>query len=1129
MGALVQFGRGKWKQDIASVALAIGMSVVTSTLAQAACTPNAVDATTPAPGSMVSCTGATLDQNLDAGYGTGNQTGITINVGDGASVESNARIGIWVGDAVINNGAGSTILGWTDGIVSATGSVAGTNSGSITGTNGTAITAVTGVTLTNHAAGAISGGVSGIVSTGGAINIDNAGSITGITGYGINGSSSVTLTNRAGAIVTGADGIRSTGGAVTVDNAGSITGTGDWGIDAFADVTVVNLAGGNISGGVRGGIQSRDGNITLDNSGSITSSNPSATVSALTGSLTLINRAGASINGNVVAVLGNLDVQNSGDIGGITGPGVKVVNTETGTIGYIAALGEGTINNFGTVTNGIVGNGSLVNHAGGRILGSVSGIGGGGLSVVNLAGGHIEIVVTDKSVDNSGTIGGVGLGGSAQLVNNAGASIINSTYGVMANLGSTSSILNAGDILGGTFGIMAVSDVSITNSGTISGTAAASGGLVVGGALQLVNNAGASIEGSVFGISTGFSGGSASIVNAGRISGGTAAIQFAAPGNTLTLLPGSVISGNVIGFGSDTLQLGGNGVANFDISQLGVDPTLQYSGFTTFNKFDSSLWSLTGNSTYSGPVNVNGGTLAVNGNLAAASLLTVGAGGILGGNGVLGATVINGGTLAPGNSIGALTMSSLDMTAASTYLVQVSGAASDQTIVTGAAAIAGKVSVDPLTRLTSTTTYTIVNAGTLTGTFDSVSLTNNFGRNVRLSYAGNNVLLTLDPGLLSPALTGNVTFNQKSVAAGIDSAIVGGAVLPANFDALFALLGDPLLDALSQFSGEIHASAKSSMIEESHFVRGAINDRLRSAFGGAGAPLVPVLAYGPGETPMLVAPDHGGLALWSHAFGSRGEIEGDGNAAGLDHSTGGLLMGADSLVGDWRIGLLAGYSHTGLAIADRSSSGSNDNYHVGLYGGTEWGNLAFRSGLAYTWHDLSTNRSIKIPGLNEALSANYNVGTLQAFGELGYGIEMGSTRFEPFANLASVNLHNGSFAEQGGAVALSGASSATGVTFTTLGLRAEHALTLGTIDATLRGMVGWRHAFGDATPKSELAFSVGDAFTIAGTPMARDSAVVEAGLDMKLTPGATFGLSYIGQLSGVAQDHGFKANLNVGF
>jgi outer membrane autotransporter protein len=101
--------------------------------------------------------------------------------------------------------------------------------------------------------------------------------------------------------------------------------------------------------------------------------------------------------------------------------------------------------------------------------------------------------------------------------------------------------------------------------------------------------------------------------------------------------------------------------------------------------------------------------------------------------------------LVPGkNSIGTLTVSgSLTLTAASTYLVQISGTSSDKTVVTGTANLAGKVTVDPLTRIFATTTYTIVTAGTVSGTFATADFlaTTSFARNARLSYVGNDVLL----------------------------------------------------------------------------------------------------------------------------------------------------------------------------------------------------------------------------------------------------------------------------------------------------------------------------------------------------------------------------------------------------
>ncbi len=280
----------------------------------------------------------------------------------------------------------------------------------------------------------------------------------------------------------------------------------------------------------------------------------------------------------------------------------------------------------------------------------------------------------------------------------------------------------------------------------------------------------------------------------------------------------------------------------------------------------------------------------------------------------------------------------------------------------------------------------------------------------------------------------------------------------------------------------------------------------------------------------LAPADTGRLAAWGSVFGSWGSTDGDGNAAELSRSTGGFLTGIDGLVAETvRLGIMTGYSHSSFDVDGRASSGSSDNYHLGVYGGTEMGALGLRAGAAYTWHAVKTARSIAFPGFADSLSADYDAGTFQAFGEAGYRIDTVSASFEPFANLAYVNLHTGAFTEKGGAAALTSASQTTDTTFTTLGIRASTGLDLGTMKATARGMVGWRHAFGDTTPLASQAFAGASAFTVAGTPIAKDAAVLEAGLDFALSDSATLGLSYTGQLAAHAHDHGAKASLSVRF
>lgn len=335
--------------------------------------------------------------------------------------------------------------------------------------------------------------------------------------------------------------------------------------------------------------------------------------------------------------------------------------------------------------------------------------------------------------------------------------------------------------------------------------------------------------------------------------------------------------------------------------------------------------------------------------------------------------------------------------------------------------------------------------------------------------------------------------------------------------------------AFDALSGEIHASAKSVLIEDSRFVRDAMAARLRSSFGMSGTDAQAVMAYGDDAQAMAVAADYSGPAFWTQGFGSWGATDGDDNAAEVTRNTGGVFGGVDSSIGDWRLGLLAGYSHTSFEADDRASKGDSDNYHLGLYGGGQWGAFGLRAGAAYTWSDIETTRSATFPGVSERLKSDYDAGTFQVFGEFGYGIEAGGARFEPFGSLAYVNLDTDGFSESGGDAALRGSDDATDATFTTLGLRAEAGIETDSIAVTARGMIGWRHSLGDTLPHSAHAFAGSDAFTVEGIAIAEDAAVFEAGLDLILSPEASLGVSYAGQLAEDATDHGFKADLSISF
>lgn len=596
---------------------------------------------------------------------------------------------------------------------------------------------------------------------------------------------------------------------------------------------------------------------------------------------------------------------------------------------------------------------------------------------------------------------------------------------------------------------------------------------------------------------------------------------------------GMLVGTNGSAFGTGAIEIGETGQL---VLNTFVESSLanSISGTGLFEKRGDGVVRFTGDgSAFAGTTNVAAGTLRVDGRLGGVINVT---GGTLGGYGTVGTTTIAaGGTLAPGGSIGTLTVDGgLTLEKGSVYQVEVNpeGTESDLVQVTGTADLKGgsvaHIGANGNYRLAST--YTILSAGTLNGAFEGV--TSNFAfltPELRYDYGQGTVDLQLSRNDRSFASAAR-TRNQTATANGIESIGFDGENPVYSAVAQLPDDGDLIRDSYDQLSGEIHASAKSALIEDSRFVRDAAANRLRAAFDGVGAAAMPVLAYGPDGVKPIAGDQTPGLAAWGHAFGSWGSFDGNGNAAGLDTSSGGFLMGVDTVVADtWRLGVMAGYGRLSFDADGPAGSGSSDNYHLGLYGGTQWGQLGFRSGLAYSWHNIETSRSLAIPGLSDSLKSEYDAGTFQAFGELGYRIDASGASFEPFANLAHVSLHTDGFDEDGGAAALSGDSGTTDATFTTLGLRASTGFTLGGMRATARGMAGWRHGFGDTTPLATQAFAGSDAFTVAGAPIAEDAAIIEAGFDIDLTDAATLGVSYEGQFGGEVKQNGFNARLQVKF
>ncbi|MGO4571103.1 autotransporter outer membrane beta-barrel domain-containing protein [Microvirga sp. 2TAF3] len=528
---------------------------------------------------------------------------------------------------------------------------------------------------------------------------------------------------------------------------------------------------------------------------------------------------------------------------------------------------------------------------------------------------------------------------------------------------------------------------------------------------------------------------------------------------------------------------------------------------------------------------VSAGQLSVNGTFTTGSLALTG--GVLTGTGrivAFGGVRNSAGTVAPGTgeALGTLTVQGDYLqTEAGILAVRVQGRTSDSLAVTGTATLGGTLHVSgTLDPANPQVTSRVVTADTVEGRFATVWDAYAFF-DVSLAYTARAVTMTVVRNGTSFADAG-LFEDQKSVGTSAE------ALAPANpiRRAILQLDEASARAAFDSLSGEIHASTRSILLDTSRYVRDAVTGRLRQAFG-PGDQALSILAASPGNVQTLAGTT---LGLWGQGFGSWGNTKGK-DAASVDASTGGFFLGADALLGGpwqgstWRLGFAGGYSQTSLDADRLISSATADNYHVAVYAGTQWGPLGLRLGSAFTWHSIDASRQVAFTGFSDAVKTDYDGRTAQVFGDVGYAFAFGATALEPFAALAYVNLHTDGFSEAGQAAALRGRSDSSDTAFSTLGMRAASRIALSETTAlTLRGTLGWRHAFGDVEPAALLAFRDGAVpFSVTGTPVARDALVAEAGLDFALGGNVTLGVSYTGQLAAKAQDQTVKGEFTWKF
>lgn len=476
---------------------------------------------------------------------------------------------------------------------------------------------------------------------------------------------------------------------------------------------------------------------------------------------TLNLSADATVNLDAARTIGNLTFGDTtpshnwtlatGTVGPLTltttaGTPTVTVNNQTATLSAVVAGTQGLTK---------AGSGTLV-LSGANTLTGVMNANAGTLTIANAA-------ILNSTATGGGIV--VGTGGTLQL--NAGASNgVSTKCSITVNGAGTAATtglyLNTG-VTHGAQGkiILQTAPTTIRTAGA--GTSQISGWDINGVMIQTAANA----SGSVFASTVNFGGGSygvnfsttagpvtttGDVIVAGNLlsvgvdtfgfyfnGNGSVALTGASAAltnnlrNKLTINTGTLIfsgSSDFVGgnFGGSVV-FGSNGTLVYDRSNATQTFSGVISGTGSLKKSNTSTLVLPATNTYTGTTTVSGGTLRVNGALAAGAV-TVQSGGTLGGTGTLaGATAVqSGGSIAPGaNAIGTLTVNNtLALSGTARMEIAKTGTTLTADKITGVTTVTygGTLLVTALgpDALAAGDTFQLFSAATRSGSFSTLTL-----------------------------------------------------------------------------------------------------------------------------------------------------------------------------------------------------------------------------------------------------------------------------------------------------------------------------------------------------------------------------------------------------------------------
>ena len=467
----------------------------------------------------------------------------------------------------------------------------------------------------------------GLTLDSGTLNLNNATAL-GTGTFTINGG---TINNTTGSAETESNNNPQTwNGNFTFTGSNSLNlGTGNVTLGVSPQVTVsasTMTVGGAISGSGLGLTKAGAGILQLSGANSYSgSTNINGGILQISASNNLGNAASTNTigfnGGTLESLSGTYDL---GSTRTITLNGAGTIQSDAGTL---------TIS--GTITNGA--NLLTVTGAGNTTISGAIGSGSGGITKT---GSGTLILSTSNSFTGSTAFG----------ASNGGTIVLGNASAIAAG----SSPFNFGSFTGNTLDIATNgSDTAFANDAT------------TGFSATIVSDRATSGSGINHSLGGATYGGGSLTVSAGPLvsNSGTASITLASltlsststnpATGSVTLIPttASLSVGPVTTSNSEPKSLILDGTSTGNVVTGAI--TEGTNAALTITKSDTSTWTLSSASSYSGGTNITGGTLRINGANSGAGAVTVSSGAVLGGNGTIGSTGTTNGTITISGTIAA--------------------------------------------------------------------------------------------------------------------------------------------------------------------------------------------------------------------------------------------------------------------------------------------------------------------------------------------------------------------------------------------------------------------------------------------------------------------------------------------